>query len=124
VLDTTPQGGTLGEGCLTPVEKPLKELSETELLVGWDRDGAVKSVDDHASVGDTLGRFLPFVVAEAEAEFVSETVPIRLRASSRPCRSRADRAAAFQAGAGRVRRSLGGIDGIVNPHGAVQCSVV
>ena len=87
----------------------------------------MEGVDLHACVRDALGRQLLLIVAEAEAEFVREAMPVGLHASGSSCSPGADRAlaAAVLANAGRVRWGLKGVDRIVvDPKGAVQSSVV
>ena len=80
MLDATAKGGEVREGGFPEVEETLEEARKAGLLLRRNGDGAVEGVDDHASIRDTLGGELALVVAEAEAELLSEAVPSGLGA--------------------------------------------
>ena len=124
MLHAPTKRGQVGQGGPPAVEETLQEACQTNFLVWWDGDGAPKGVNRYTSVCYALGGKLAPVVAESESELVCQVVPPGFGLAGSASSARADRAAADEAGAGRVRRRFGHEDRAVDPHDRVQgCGV-
>jgi hypothetical protein len=120
MLDTAAERGEEGHRAFAAVEEVLQEGGEAQVFLRWYGDSAPVGIDHDAGVGDALRRVLSFVVAEAQAERVGETMPERLGAPRGAGRLRADGAVSEQACAGRVRRGLGDEDSVVDPDDGIE----